>query len=51
MKALAQRIINMGDEDGEEVAEESGKKSLLGAFDLKSLLAKKKSEPEAAAAD
>lgn len=40
MKALAERILGASDEDGEEGGAQ-GKKSLLAAFDLKSLLAKK----------
>ena len=42
IKQLSTRIIGLGDEDSDEAAEvASGKKSLLGSFDIKSLLAKK----------
>ncbi|MGI8944136.1 MAG: pilus assembly protein CpaE [Qipengyuania sp.] len=40
IKSLAERIFGTADEDGEDGGEPA-KKSLLGAFDLKSLLAKK----------
>ena len=42
IKQLSTRIIGLGDEDSEEAAEvASSKKSLLGNFDIKSLLPKK----------
>ncbi|MBX7514614.1 pilus assembly protein CpaE [Qipengyuania sp. GH38] len=42
IKQLSTRIIGLGDEESEEAAHVSGgKKSLLGSFDIKSLLAKK----------
>ena len=42
IKQLSSRIIGLGDEDSEEAAHVGGgKKSLLGSFDIKSLLAKK----------
>ncbi len=41
IKNLADRILGTSEEDGEEGQEAAGKKSLLGGFDLKSLLAKK----------
>ncbi|MBX7533168.1 pilus assembly protein CpaE [Qipengyuania sp. 1XM1-15A] len=41
MKQLASRIIGLGDEESDEAAEASGKKSLLGGFDLKGLVSKK----------
>ncbi|MCA0902822.1 pilus assembly protein CpaE [Qipengyuania aquimaris] len=42
IKQLSSRIIGLGDEDSEEAAlVGGGKKSLLGSFDIKSLLAKK----------
>ncbi|QZD86437.1 pilus assembly protein CpaE [Qipengyuania psychrotolerans] len=42
IKQLSTRIIGLGDEESDEAAEvASGKKSLLGSFDIKSLLAKK----------
>jgi len=51
MNALGERIMGTSQEDGEEGGE-PGKKSLLAAFDIKSLLAKKnKSETAPAAAD
>ena len=40
IKQLGERIIGSGDEDA-EAESQGGKKSLLGGFDLKSLLAKK----------
>jgi pilus assembly protein CpaE len=44
IKALAERIMGSSEQEGEE-GEEQGKKSLLGGFDLKSLMAKKKKQP------
>lgn len=41
IKELGNRIIGLGDEDGGSEAASGGKKSLLGNFDIKSLLAKK----------
>ena len=41
IKELGSRIIGLGDEDSAEAASNSGKKSLLGSFDLKSLMSKK----------
>ncbi|TMM48755.1 pilus assembly protein CpaE [Qipengyuania marisflavi] len=51
IKDLAVRIIGAGDEGEEGDAAVEGKKSLLGSFDLKGLLAKKKTQPAPAAAD
>ena len=45
VKQLADRIMGASGEDAE--SEESGKKSLLGSFDLKSLLPKKDKAPKA----
>ena len=46
IRQLGDRIIGSGDEDGDEQASVGAKKSLLGGFDIKSLLAKKeKSAP------
>ena len=41
IKQVAGRIIGLGEEGAEENAEAAGKKSLLGNFDLKSLMSKK----------
>ena len=45
VKQLAERILGAAEEEGE--AEETGKKSLLGSFDLKALLPKKKKNKQA----
>ena len=51
IKALAERIMGTSEEDGEEGSDGS-KKSLLAAFDIKSLLAKKnKADAEPAASE
>ena len=41
IKQVAGRIIGLGEEGAEDNAEAAGKKSLLGSFDLKSLMSKK----------
>ncbi len=41
IKELGSRIVGIGDEEGDVVSAPGGKKSLLGNFDIKSLLAKK----------
>ena len=41
IKELGSRIVGIGDEEGDIVSTPGGKKSLLGNFDIKSLLAKK----------
>ena len=41
LKSLAERVLGASEEETEEGEDVAGKKSLLGSFDLKSLLAKK----------
>ncbi|MEM9312493.1 MAG: pilus assembly protein CpaE, partial [Pseudomonadota bacterium] len=48
IKQVAVRIMGASEEDLEGAALNDEKKSLLGGFDLKGLLAKKDKEPEAA---
>jgi len=48
IKQIAERILGASEEEGDEA--EPAKKSLLGSFDLKSLLAKKKTKATADAA-
>ena len=50
MRQLADRIVGIGEEDGEG-DQKAAKKSLLGGFDLKSLLAKKDGKAPAEAAE
>ena len=50
MKDIAQAIIGAADEEGGAKLEDAGAKSLLGKFDLKSLLSKKDKSADAAPA-
>lgn len=49
IKDIAQAIIGASDEEGAESLETAGNKSLLGKFDIKSLLSKKSKSADAAA--
>ena len=51
IKQLSSQVIGAGDQDAEEAEDSGAKKSLLGSFDFKNLLAKKKDAPVEAAAE
>ncbi|WP_417520260.1 pilus assembly protein CpaE [Minwuia sp.] len=51
IKQLSTQVIGAGDEDAEDAEEAGAKKSLLGSFDFKNLLAKKKDAPATATAE